>query len=323
MRRLCAALAVALSTSVATFAGDIRIVTDPEGAEVSQDSMQLGVTTKEGLRIVGVEPGVATFTISKPGFETVTKVVTIESATEPMTVLVRLRPVATPEAIEDTQALPNPAESPVSSPVTATTGAPETAPASKQKRGSNPALIILGGAALVGGGVALASGHGSSPTTTTTTTTLPRVATLADLTATVTSPQNGAALNCNESAYFTVGLTNAAPALVRITGVRLHTESVVGDCTGVPDFTYAVTNSQIGTGTANVLTNRLLFSGGVGCCSDRRGCSGSCSFQFSFVVLTSVGEVPAGHIDFGIVFKDCPICPSLAGFRAASCPAKR
>ena len=198
----------------------------------------------------------------------------------------------------------------------------ETTPAPKQKGGSKTALIILGGAAVVGGGVALAAGHGSGTTASTTTTTLPRTASLADLSARVTSPQNGAALNCNESAYFTVSLTNAAPALVYITGVRLHTTPVVGGCTGSPDYTYSVTNAQVGTGTANVLTNQSLFTGGVGCCLSNSGCSGSCNFQFSFTVLTSVGEVSAGHIDFGIVFKGCSLCTSFAGFSAASCPAK-
>src|SRR5229473_4374847 len=95
MRHLCAVLAVVLCASATAFASDIQIVTDPEGAEVSQGSMHLGATTKEGLRVVGVEPGIVTFTISKPGFETVTRVVSVESATEPITVLVRLRPAAT------------------------------------------------------------------------------------------------------------------------------------------------------------------------------------------------------------------------------------
>jgi len=285
--------------------------------------MHLGATTKEGLRVVGVEPGMVTFTISKPGFETVTKVVSVESASEPITVLVRLRPAATPGATEITPTSPQPGASPAPSPVPPKTeAAPETTPAPKQKGGSKTVLMILGGAAVVGGGVALAAGHGSSTTTSTTTTTVQRTATLADLSARVTSPQNGAALNCNESAYFTVSLTNAAPALVYITAVRLHTTPLVGGCTGTPDYTYPATNEQVGTGTANVLTNQLLFTGGVGCCTSNSGCSGSCNFQFSFTVLTSVGEVSAGHIDFGVVFKGCPLCTSFAGFSAASCPAK-
>ena len=189
MRRLCAALAVAFCTSVATFAGDIQIVTDPEGAEVSHGSIHLGATTKEGLRVVGVEPGIVTFTISKPGFETVTKVVSVESATEPITVLVRLRPAATAGTTENPPTPPTPPAS-TATPKTAAVP-PETAPA-KQKGGSNTALIILGSAAAVGGGVALAAGHGSSPPTTTTT--LPRAATLSDLSAKVTSPQQGAIL---------------------------------------------------------------------------------------------------------------------------------
>ncbi len=317
MRRLCAVLVVTLSASATAFASDIQIVTDPEGAEVTQGSMRLGVTTKEGLRVVGVEPGIVTFTISKPGFETVTKVVSVESATEPITVLVRLRPAATAGTTENPPTPPTPPAS-TATPKTAAVP-PETAPA-KQKGGSNTALIILGSAAAVGGGVALAAGHGSSPPTTTTT--LPRAATLSDLSAKVTSPQQGAILNCNELAYFTVSLTNSAPALVYITGVRLHITPVAGNCFVGPDYTYPVTNAQVGTGTANVLTNQLLFTGGVGCCRSATGCSGSCNFEYSFTVLTSVGEVSAGNIDFGVVFNRCPVCTFLAGFSAASCPAK-
>jgi hypothetical protein len=317
MRRLCAVLAVALSASATAFATDIQIMTDPEGAEVSQGSMHLGVTTKEGVRVVGVEPGMVSFTISKPGFETVTRVISVESATEPLTILVRLVP-ATPGAL--TATTPQADASATPSPVTPkTTGAPETPPEPKKKGGSKTALIIIGAAVVAGGGVALAAGHGSNPAGTTTTTTVPPTASLANLSATVASPQQGTSLNCNQSAFFTVSLTNTAHALVFVSGVRLHSASVVGNCTGGPDFTYEVTNSQLGTGTADVINNQELFNGGVGCCISRPGCSGSCHFQYSFTVLTSVGEVPAGSIDFGVVFDGCSVC---RGFRAASCPAK-
>ena len=325
MRRLRVVLAVALGTfAAAAFASDIRIVTDPEGAEVAQGSLHLGVTTTEGLRVVGVETGIVTFTISKPGFETVTRVISVESSTEPMTVLVRLQPTQTPGMTEGTLASPTPAASPAPSPATPKSAAvPEAAPAAKPKGGSNTALIILGGAAVVGGGVAaLAAGHGSSTAASTTTTTVPPAVSLANLSATATSPQQGTVLNCNQSAFFTVSLTNTARALVFITGVRLHATTVGGGCSVGSDFTYDVTNSQVGTGTADVLNNQMLFSNGVGCCG-RPGCGGSCSFQFSFTVITNVGEVPAGHIDFGVVFDGCSICRSFAGFNAASCPVKQ
>jgi hypothetical protein len=321
MRRLLSILAIALSASAAAFAGDIRILTDPDGAEVSQGSMHLGATNKEGLRIVGVEAGMVTFTISKPGFETVTRVVSVESATEPLTILVRLQP-ATPGTPEATPTTPKPDASPAPSPVTPkTAGVPETASAAKQKGGSKTATIILAGAAVVAGGVALTAALGSS-TAATTTTTLPPTASLANLSAAVTSPQQGAVLNCNEPAYFTVSLTNTARALVYITGVRRHSAGVAGNCTQAPDFTYGVTNAQVGTGTADVLTNRVFFSGGVGCCHNP-ACGGfSCSFRYSFTVLTSVGEVSAGLIDFGVVFNGCPVCASAASFGAPSCPTK-
>jgi hypothetical protein len=321
MRCLCAVLVVAFGASATAFASDIQIVTDPDGAEVSQGSMHLGVTTKEGLRVVGVDPGMVTFTISKPGFETVTRVLSVESGTEPITVVVRLLPT-TPRPADATPTTPRQDANPAPSQVTPKTAAsPEQSPEAKKKSGSNAALIILGGAALVGGGVAaLTVGHGSNTVAATTTTTLPPAVSLTNLSATVTSPQNGAVLNCNQPAFFTVSLTNTAHALVFVSGVRLHQTSVTGACGGLPDFTYAVTNSQVGTGTADVLNNESFSSGGVGCCPGGPGrCGGSCHVQFSFTVLTSVGEVSAGLIDYGIVFDGCSVC---TGFNSASCPAK-
>src|SRR5260370_14290844 len=84
-----------------------------------------------------------------PGFETVTRVVSVESATEPM-VLVRLRPAATPGTTENAPTPPTPPASTATPQAAAVP--PETAPA-RQKGGSNTALIILGSAAAVGGGV--------------------------------------------------------------------------------------------------------------------------------------------------------------------------
>lgn len=163
MRWLCAVLVVALSASATAFASDIQIVTHPEGADVSQGSMLLGRTTKEGLTVVGVEPGMVTFTITKPGFETVTKVVSVESTTEPMTVLVRLRPAATPGMSPTAPASPKPIARAAPSPGAPKTAAPsEAAPAPRQKGGSKTALLILGGAAVVGGAVALGAGRETS-----------------------------------------------------------------------------------------------------------------------------------------------------------------
>jgi hypothetical protein len=173
----------------------------------------------------------------------------------------------------------------------------------------------------VAGGVALAAGHGSSTmgAPATIATTLPPMVTLANLSAKVTSPQEGMLVKCSQSAFFTVSLTNTAPALVFVNGVRLHTTSVGGDCTAAPDFTYSITNSQVGQGTADVLNNQEMFSGGVGCC-EHSGCGGdTCSFQFSFTVLTNVGEVPAGAVDYAILFNGCATCSSSVRSTALRC----
>jgi len=73
---------------------EIRIVTDPPGAEVWQGDLRLGTTSREGLRILYESPGTAIYSIRKPGWATVEKTVRLELREDPLTVVVRLQPVA-------------------------------------------------------------------------------------------------------------------------------------------------------------------------------------------------------------------------------------
>lgn len=135
MRDLLAASMCLVSAVVWAAQPEVRIVTDPEGAEVWQGTLLLGTTTRGGLRLLDVPPGTVTFSIRKPGFASAERTIRVEGNDEPITLFVRLVPVSAPEAI---------------------TPAPPSS-----KGGSHAGLVlgIVGGVAAAGAGVALAVAH--------------------------------------------------------------------------------------------------------------------------------------------------------------------
>lgn len=165
-------------------------------------------------------------------------------------------------------------------------------------------------------------GGGDSTTSSTPATTVPPTPTLANLSATVSSPQDGTNIACTDPVLVTVTLTNTAPATVSVSGIRRHQTSILGGCTPLNDFTYPTITSSIGTGSAAVMNNTQLFYPGSGCCS-RYPCSGFCQVGFSFTVLTSLGEVNAGVIVYGLTWNNqCAACSSTFRFGALSCPTR-
>lgn len=181
------------------------------------------------------------------------------------------------------------------------------------------ALRFLGSTACLLAGC----GGGTSTTSSTPATTLPPTASIANLSATVSSPQNGTNVACTDPVFATVLLTNTAPATVAITGIRRHQTSVLGDCNTLDDFTYPTITTSIGTGSAAVMNNTQLFYPGSGCCFDYP-CRAFCQVGFSFTVLTSVGEVNAGVITYGIEFSNqCARCSSSFRAAAPGCRTKR
>ncbi|HXK12222.1 MAG TPA: hypothetical protein VMT70_21465 [Vicinamibacteria bacterium] len=171
--------------------------------------------------------------------------------------------------------------------------------------------------------VSLLSGCGGNSTTASTpATTMPPTPTLANLSATLSSPQDGTNIACTDPAFVTIVLTNTAHATVSISGIRRHQTSVVGNCTTVPDHTYPAIDPSIGTGSAAVLNHTQLFYPGSGCCSSFP-CDDFCQVGFSFTVLTSLGEVNAGTITYGISFSNqCAACASASSLAAPSCPSR-
>lgn len=70
--------------------GELRIITDPEGVEVWLGAIRLGTTTKDGLRVVDIEPGTLSLTFRKEGYANVERTVRIEGSGEPATLFVHL-----------------------------------------------------------------------------------------------------------------------------------------------------------------------------------------------------------------------------------------
>ena len=91
---------------------EVRIITEPEGADVWVFSLHLGTTTREGLRLLLEKPATVTFTIRKRGYVTVERTVRIIPPWElpywswtrrpPTVVVVPLQPLAAEAAARET-----------------------------------------------------------------------------------------------------------------------------------------------------------------------------------------------------------------------------
>jgi hypothetical protein len=147
-----------------------------------------------------------------------------------------------------------------------------------------------------------------SPTPTRAPTPLPSPATLADLSASVASPQADALINCADDVVARVSLTNHAPASVSVTGIRKSTRIPRGQCGASEDFTYRPSASFAAGGQTTVILNQPLYSGGSGCCS---GCNGqTCKIEQTLTVIAAPGEIPAGTFSYFVNFIGCQACSS-------------
>jgi hypothetical protein len=145
----------------------LRIITEPEGAEVFIGNVRLGVTPQSGFKLVAQAAGTITCTIRKEGYVTVERSVTIEpGASQPLVLRIRLEP--SPAAPRAAVAPPDASKARTGPPAPRKTGAAPTATAtpSGPSQGSHKGLILgaVGSAAAAGAGVAVASKrHGSAP----------------------------------------------------------------------------------------------------------------------------------------------------------------
>jgi hypothetical protein len=178
------------------------------------------------------------------------------------------------------------------------------------------AAALAAGLGACGGGSPAAAPTPPPPTTTTT---LPP-ATLADLTAAVTSPEQYKQLACRDDVHARVTLTNNAAGSVVVTGVHLSSNSLSGGCISGDDYTYRIVPLLVAGHSTSVVMDRSLYDGGSGCCDNPRKCNGAkCDIEEVFQVVTGVGSVPAGQFVYTLSFDGCQACGSSASGTGA-CP---
>ena len=158
-----------------------------------------------------------------------------------------------------------------------------------------------------------------SPTPPPPTTTL-TPATLADLSASVTSPDQYHELACRDDVHARVSLSNHAASGVVVTGVHLASNSLSGGCVTAGDYTYRIVPQLVGPNTTSVVMDRSLFDGGSGCCDNPRKCSGKCDIELVLAVVTEVGTVPAGQFVYTLSFDGCQACQPSSSSRRGGCP---
>jgi hypothetical protein len=139
----------------------------------------------------------------------------------------------------------------------------------------------------------------------------PTPTTLADLSASVTSPQANASINCSDDVTARITLVNRGGTAVTVRGILDRSGIPSGRCSGETDFTYRSRVDVALPASSTVVLNGSLYSDGPACC-DGRGCAGSCVFQESFEVITDLGNVPAGLFNYTVFFQNCRSCTTSA-----------
>jgi len=174
-----------------------------------------------------------------------------------------------------------------------------------------PALPLVVAVAACGGSNPAAA---PSPTPLPPTTTL-APATLADLSAAVTSPDQNHQLNCRDDVHARVTLTNRAASGIVATGVRKSSNSLSGGCVSADDFTYRILPQLVAPNSTSVVMDRVLYDGGSGCCTNPKQCGGTCDIEEVFTVVTEIGSVPAGQFVYTLEFSGCDACGASATSR--------
>jgi hypothetical protein len=177
-------------------------------------------------------------------------------------------------------------------------------------------LVLVAGLSGCGGGNPASM---PSPTPPPPTTTL-APATLADLSASVTSPDQYHELACRDDVHARVSLSNNAASAVLVRGVHLASNSLAGGCISGEDFTYQIIPQLVGAHSTSVVMDRSLYDGGSGCCTNPRKCGGKCDIENVFAVVTDVGSVPAGQFVYTLSFDGCQACQPSSSSQRSSCP---
>jgi hypothetical protein len=157
------------------------------------------------------------------------------------------------------------------------------------------------------------------PTTLPPVTPPPAPTTLADLSATVTSPQADASINCDAEVRARISVANRGGTAVAVSSFIHNSGVAAGDCFGSGDrtFRYNPPRPVAGNGTT-VIFDGSLFSGINACCNGK-GCAGACTFQADFRVFTDLGEVYAGAFKYKVFFQNCASCPGSVTTQGVGC----
>ena len=93
----------------------------------------------------------------------------------------------------------------------------------------------------------------------------PTPTTLADLSASVSSPQAETSINCTDDVSARVTLTNRGGTGVVVSGVRNTFGIPAGRCFGGGDFTFRPLTSIVFANSTTVILNQSLYPNGPGC----------------------------------------------------------
>jgi hypothetical protein len=146
--------------------------------------------------------------------------------------------------------------------------------------------------------------------------------TLADLSATVSSPEADMRLACRDDVHARVSVTNRAQGAVTVTGIHKTSAVIRGGCREAPDNTYIPSTRIVPGRSTTVIMDRPLYTSGSGCCFDENNCRGNCDFQETFEVVTELGNVPAGRFQINVTFQNCLICSSSMATGLGQCPPR-
>lgn len=310
MRSTLVAVILCCCMAALASASEIRIITDPEGAEVWLGQVRLGTTTRDGLRILDAPEGLVTYSIRKEGFVTVERTLTV-NPDEPVSALVRLEPIK--GRVLETRAQTS----------------QEATPTGPQKKNSHKGLIalgVIGGAAAVGVGVAVLGktdplevdddGDGVSEKAGDCNDADRQISPNGAFTISV-SPDLVGAVTCNTpQSNVVIRASNLGCGVVSVQSAIWTSAHVSGNCSG-GNFTRTleVVASSVTSGARDVIVATRAESGPAGCCSGSGGYCGQndsiCGWQQTYTVNTNKG--PFSHNNsYTITFPRGYSCQSCA-----------
>jgi hypothetical protein len=312
---LCLAVGPASGQEKATT--ELRIIVEPEGVELWQGSLQLGVTGREPTKLA-VDQGRVTYRFVKEGY--VTEERSIEIGPEPTTLVVRLKQREAPTRTE-------PRKTPASS---------EAASTPQKPSHTGLVLGVVGGAVAVGAGLALAlhktdprdldADHdGFTPNEGDCNDTDGQVTPRGTVTFTLQTGTSGT-VNCRQPAgTIEVHATNLGCSPVNISNVQYSRTSLAGRClTGTYSPTIPLLVRTLGPGARDQVIASRSASFEIGCCVNGF-CSitESCTFGENLVVATDSGQTVLSN-QYTIQFpqgSSCSACTNATSLGFQDCPS--